>query len=176
MRNSQRNISGRQQVTEHMTVLLPVHHKLDLFRHFSGTFHDICFQCLLEILQTVDRIVEVGDRLMQALRRILRQQLLEMSKSHSTLIEILRPLHDIKAVRAFHESIHPPESTVLFFAEGTTLLKRNHIQRLPRRITAVLHDLLLQKSGHSRNVLHQSRRILKHLMIHPLQDISDRLP
>ncbi len=109
---------------------------------------------------------------MQTLRRILFKQLLKMSKRHSALIEVLRPLHDIEAVRTFHKLIHPPECTVLFLPVRTAIPERDHIHGLPRRIAAVLHDLLSQECRHTCDILHQPLRVLEHLMVHPLQDIS----
>lgn len=159
-----------------MAVLFPVQHKPDLFRHLCRTVQRICFYCPLKILQPVHRIVEIRNCLMQAIRRIIRQKLLKMAECQRTFIKILRAFHYIITDCILYKPVHPPECAICFFPIGTAAFDRYHIQRFPSGVPAVFCNLLLQKSGHARNIFHQPFGIFEHLMIHSLKNISHLFP
>ena len=69
--------------------------KLNFALHLCGTTHAVFGHGALKISETLGRIVEVRDRLMQGVCRIFSQLMLEIAKCNSALVKIIGRLHHL---------------------------------------------------------------------------------
>ena len=168
-----RQLSLRLEVPEIIRNLLSVQNKLDLISHGSRPLHHILFHCLLEYRESRLSIMKPFDRLIERLSRIIRQHTLEIPERQRALIEMLRLLHHIIAGSIRDELIGTPVITVRITVIRFVIVGRDHIQRLPLRISAVLDDLFPQKCSDTHHILHQLLRLPKDVLIHLLQDDLD---
>ena len=127
--------------------------------------HRVLGQGFLEQAVTVDGIVEFGNRLKQGVRRETCQQALETAESQGTLIEVFHGFRSIQAETS-HEFMHPPELAVLIHIAILAFLGRNKAQG-----HSGIRDPLPQILSYCADITHQPDRILKNILVNPLQNI-----
>ena len=117
----------------------------DLFLYRSCSSHNIFFHCFLKQRKPVSRIMELFYRLMQCLRRIVRQQTLEIPECHRTFIKLLRLLYQIIGTCIGNKFIRSPVISRRIYVIWFSINRRDHIQCLTFRISAIFYNLLFQK-------------------------------
>ena len=111
--------------------------------------------------------------LIQRIRRIIRQHTLEITECNCALVKMLRLLYHIITGSIRNKLIRTPIVSIRITVIWLAIICRNHIQRLPLRISAILNDLLPEIRRNTHDILHQFRWLLKYIFVHLLQNYLD---
>lgn len=148
-----------------------VHDKRDLAANVFCPAARICLHRPAERFKTFRRVVKVRDRLCQLRHRIGIQKSLKMSKRLRTLIKIFFTLRHVVSDGIRDKQIHPPPGSQTVHIIVRPGLCPDQRQRLALRISSRPDDLIPQIRRDAGYILHQAAGILKHMCVHPLQDI-----
>ena len=118
--------------------------------------------------------MEILDRLMKCLCRIICQKLLKMSECYCALIEIIIVLYCIVAGRSLNKEIDSPVLSIRIHKIRKTCLAFYQCQGLSLRIAAVLDNLFAKPGSNTADIFHQFDWFLKNISAHSLQDVSFR--
>ena len=154
----------------HGAVRLPVQHELDFGLTGGGPAQGVGGDGVLQLGQAVLRVVEVGDGLVQGIRRVVLQQLLEPPEGPPGGGEQLRRLGGLVADGVLHEGVQPPRAPLAVGEEGLPVFGADDLQGLPAAVAAVLLDLPAQVVGDADDVLHKLVGPLEGGGAHPLED------
>ena len=146
--------------------------KLNFALHLCGTTHAVLSHGALEVSETLGRVVEVRDRLMQGVCRIFSQLMLEIAKCNSALVKILSRLHLLQTDSVLYKFIDTPAATISSLIIGLFLFGRHHMERSTRRVSPALLSLFAQKICNAADVFHQTSRVFECISIDFLQDIA----
>ena len=160
--DAQGQLAGFAHALQEPRLALAGHDEADLLLHGFGAVAHILLQGVLKQDIAVDGVVELGDGLMELLRREVPQHLLEMTEGDGALIEVLGGLRRFQA-EAAHEFIHPP-----VFAAGILVIELAAVGGDEVQGAAGIANALAQKFRHRADVLHQRLGILEHILVDAL--------
>ena len=172
MGDAQRQLTRRQQIHHNVILCFAGADKLNFALHLCGTTHAVFGHGALKISETLGRIVEVRDRLMQGVCRIFSQLMLEIAKCNSALVKILSRLHLLQTDSVLYKFIDTPAATISSLIIGLFLFGRHHMERSTRRVSPALLSLFAQKICNTADVFHQTGRVFEYIGIDFLQDIA----
>ena len=95
-----------------------------------------------------------------------------MPEAVTRLIKLLRLLHQLITHGVRYVIITSPGLPLTVFKIRTTRLCLNAGQRFSVRISALFPDNISQILCHTKNILHNSRRVFKYIIVYPLQNIG----
>ena len=161
---------------KHCTVILAFQDEINLRTAAAFPVFQIPFQGNLKRFKSLNRIVEVRNRLMQSGCRIIAKLFQEMAKTAAGLIELLRLLHQLVALRIRDKVVASPRLpfTVLKIVGSALCLDIG--KRLPVRISAFLADHISQVFGYTENIFHDTGRILEYIAVDSLKNIGKLIP
>jgi len=170
--DAQRQLTRRQQIHHNVILCFAGADKLNFALHLCGTTHAVFGHGALEVSETLGRIVEVRDRLMQGVCRIFSQLMLEIAKCNSALVKILSRLHLLQTDSVLYKFIDTPAATISSLIIGLFLFGRHHMERSTRRVSPALLSLFAQKICNAADVFHQTSRVFECIGIDFLQDVA----
>ena len=172
MGDAQRQLARRQQIHHDVIIRFAGADKLDLALHLGGTAHAVLGHGALEIGEALGRVVEVRDRLMQGVGRVVGQLMLEVTKRNGALVKILGGLHLLQADGVLHKVIDTPAATISSLIIGLFLFGRHHMERSTRWVVPALPGLFAQEIRHAADIFHQTSRVFECICIDFLQDVA----
>ena len=112
--------------------------------------------------------MEIRNRLMQRLRRIIREHPLKIAEGHRTVIEILRAFHFFQADRPLDEQEQSPVISVAVLIIILTASGLYDIQGFPVRLSALRNNHFTQIRRYINDIFHELLRIPENFVIHSL--------
>ena len=153
-----------QQVHQKARPGLSGQEEVNFLLHPLGTAQLVLFQRLVELAVADRGIVEIGNGLMELLRRETGHHLLEAAKGLGALIKIRGGSGPLEADAVFNVVVHPPAVAVLILKPVLPVHGGDQAQRLH----GMAHPLG-RIPGHVPNVLHQIRYVGKYMPVDFLQ-------
>ena len=172
MGDAQRQLARCQQIHHNVILCFAGADKLNFTLHLCGTTHAVLSHGALEVNETLGRVVEVRDCLVQSMGRVVGKLMLEVAKCNGALVKILSRLHLLQADSILHKVIDTPAATISSLIIGLFLFGRHHMERSTRRVSPALLSLFAQKICNTADVFHQTGRVFECIGIDFLQDIA----
>ena len=147
-----------------------VQHKLNFFLNTSRTALNICFYRSFKKLKSCLCVVKSFNCLKQCIGRIVGQKILEISKCHCCLIELIRILYLIITARICNKNIGSPVISKRILIIWFSIQCRNYIQRFSVWISSFFYNFFAKIGSHSKNILHKLYRVLEYIFIHFLKN------
>ncbi|WP_336307752.1 hypothetical protein [Gemmiger sp.] len=131
--------------------------KLNFALHLCGASHAVLGHSALEVSEALWCIVEVRDRLMQGVCRIVGKLMLEIAKSNGALVKILGGLHLLQADGVLHKVIDTPAAAIGGLIIGLSSFGQRNMERGTFRVSPALFSLFAQKIRYAADIFHQDR-------------------
>ena len=171
---TKRKSSVKLHIIQCMCQFFSLQDKINFFLDRGCSSTDILCNSFLEFLKAVRCVMEILDRLMKCLCRIICQKLLKMSECYCALIEIIVVLYCIVAGRSLNKEIDSPVLSIRIHKIRKTCLAFYQCQCLSFRIAAVLDNFFAKPGSNTADIFHQFDWFLKNISAHSLQDVSFR--
>ena len=139
MRHTQRQLSLAQRLKCNRAVDLPIKNELDFLRGACRTLHPVGLARRQELAETILRVMEMRDRLMQGLGGKITQQVLKMSERPRRGCEQLRR-RALEAVRALDEGHDAPDLAGGIGEIGLAVTRGQQAEGLAGGIAAIFFD------------------------------------
>ena len=166
----QGQLSPTQGLQHHGTVGLPGGYKVQLGAYLLHSSHRIGGHHFLQPGQPGLGVVEVGDGLVQSLRRVVLQHPLELAEGPGRGGKPLRRLGGLEAHGVLQEGVHPPGAPLGVGMVVAAVPGDAQGEGLPLRIAPLGGNLLFQVVGDPRNVGHHLFRVVEGVAGDPLED------
>ena len=172
MGDAQRQLASRQQVHHDMVICFVSANKLDLTLHLSYAAHTILGYSALKVSEALWCIMEVRNRLMQGICRVVGKLVLKITKSYGALVKILGGLHLLQADGVLYKIIDAPAAAIGGPVIRLSSFGQHNMERGACRVIPTLFGLFAQKIRYAANVFHQTVRVLECISIDLLQDVA----
>ena len=172
MGDAQRQLARCQQIHHNVILCFAGADKLNFTLHLCGTTHAVLSHGALEVNETLGRVVEVRDCLVQSMGRVVGKLMLEVAKCNGALVKILGGLHLLQADSILHKVIDTPATAIDSLIIGLFLFGRHHMERSTRWVVPALPGLFAQEIRHAADIFHQTSRVFECICIDFLQDVA----
>lgn len=116
--------------------------------------------------------MEVRNRLMQGICRVVGKLVLKITKSYGALVKILGGLHLLQADGVLYKIIDAPAAAIGGPVIRLSSFGQHNMERGACRVIPTLFGLFAQKIRYAANVFHQTVRVLECISIDLLQDVA----
>ena len=155
-----------------MIILFTGADKLNFALYLCGASHAVLSHSTLEVREAFWCIMEVRNRLMQGVCRVVGKLVLEIAKSNGALVKIFGGLHLLQADGVLHEVIDTPTTAVGGLIIGLSSFGQRNMERGTFRVSPALFGLFAQKIRYTANIFHQTVRVFECISIDFLQNIA----
>ena len=155
-----------------MIILFTGADKLNFALYLCGASHAVLSHSTLEVREAFWCIMEVRNRLVQGICRVVGKLVLEITKSNRALVKIFGGLHLLQADGVLHEVIDTPTTAVGGLIIGLSSFGQRNMERGTFWVSPALFGLFAQKIRYAANVFHQTVWVFECISIDFLQDIT----
>ena len=159
--DTQRDLTGRQQIQQGVAIFFPRMDEGDLRCNVLGTAQRIGGKGFFKVCIAVGRVVEAGNGFVEGGGRIICQLVLEFAQGLGNSAEVGLAAHLLQADGILHKVVGAPRTALGIQMAGCAGQGGDHVQGLPCRVAACGKDLLPQMPGHAADILHQAHRVGK---------------